>query len=399
MTLLWGILFSLIGVGVVKLFWVAGFSVGVVNRGSQRSTRDLDRRSAYLIQQVVDQPVNWRERLASRLWMRYLPEQFRSEWALVTHSMTAACLTNLAFLRPEGQPSAQLQVERLIERVRRPVIKAFDTKQWGIDPLDDLNGERGHIGYLGHLNFMLAAYHTLGGSHPELRSLFTSVSVHLAGVLHGQPSVHGETYPGETYIPDNAVAVASLAIYDRLYPAEDTGVPRVWLDALNDGRRDPDSDLPVFSLDERGLPLAMSRGSACAWTIFYLGYIDVTVAQADYERLRKHFWRSYAPGLAAIDEYLGGKGDESHDFVRFDPDCGPLLWGMSPAATGFAIAGARFAGDLEGERQLVRTAEMAGFSVQWGRRRRYATAPLVGNAILPAMRSATTWDERWATRV
>jgi hypothetical protein len=40
---------------------------------------------------------------------------------------------------------------------------------------------------------------------------------------------------------------------------------------------------------------------------------------------------------------------------------------------------------------LAWTAELAGCTVQWDGRRRYLLAPLVGEAIMLAMKSATPW--------
>ncbi|MBP9128546.1 MAG: hypothetical protein KBG07_07250 [Elusimicrobia bacterium] len=54
-------------------------------------------------------------------------------------------------------------------------------------------------------------------------------------------------------------------------------------------------------------------------------------------------------------------------------------------------AGAVFHGDQAFLQALLRTSELAGFSLQWKGRRFYATAPLVGDAILLAMKSVTSW--------
>lgn len=379
---LWAMVVAIVVIFAVKLVWMALLSAQGGDLSARRTQDDLHRRCAYLVHRLIHRGVTWRE------MPRFLSPQFQGEWALVTHSMTAAALADRAFLSPDSRDESLTHMDRLLERVLLPDFRVFDTELWERDALSDLTGERGHIGYLGHLNFMLAAYHMLGGADPEYAHLFGRVTKHLTAVLYARPWLNAETYPGEIYIPDNAVVAASLALYDRVYPHRASGVAQNWLDRLST-LHDLATDLPVFNLDGRGEPLQMSRGSGVAWTIFYQSHVDLATAQDDYWRLKDHFWRSYAPGCAAVCEWphcAGGLGDV---------DSGPLLLGMSPAATGFAMAGARLAGDEKGLQELARTAEMAGFSVQWRGRRSYLTAPLVGNAILTAMRTATPWDERW----
>jgi hypothetical protein len=74
------------------------------------------------------------------------------------------------------------------------------------------------------------------------------------------------------------------------------------------------------------------------------------------------------------------------------------VFGMSPAATGFALAAARHDGDDAWATGLLRTAEIAGFSVPCRGGRCYLLAPLVGDAIVLAMRTALLWDARHVRR-
>ena len=93
-------------------------------------------------------------------------------------------------------------------------------------------------------------------------------------------------------------------------------------------------------------------------------------------------------GVTGIREYPDGRQGAG------DVDSGPLFFGLSPAGTGFAIAGARFTRDAEFLNELLLTAEIAGCTIETGGRRRYLLAPLVGDAVLLAMRSVTEWNPR-----
>jgi hypothetical protein len=69
----------------------------------------------------------------------------------------------------------------------------------------------------------------------------------------------------------------------------------------------------------------------------------------------------------------------------------------SASGTSFALAAARHDGDDAWLAALLRTAEVAGGTDQSedGSERWYVAAPLVGDAIVLAMRTARPWDDRY----
>lgn len=70
---------------------------------------------------------------------------------------------------------------------------------------------------------------------------------------------------------------------------------------------------------------------------------------------------------------------------RGEVDSGPLVFGLSPSGTGFAIAGATLYGS-KARGGLLRTAETVGFSVPFGGWH-YLASPLVGEAALLAAKT------------
>lgn len=81
-------------------------------------------------------------------------------------------------------------------------------------------------------------------------------------------------------------------------------------------------------------------------------------------------------GLSAFREYPRGVDG------RGDVDSGPLVLGLSPSATGFALAGA----DPALRRGLLHTAELVGCTVPWNGRH-FLFGPLVGDAAVLAART------------
>lgn len=303
----------------------------------------------------------------------------------MTHSLTAAALANLAFAYPETRAEALPAVSALIGKVLSPEIRAFDAQRWQEDPLVGLGGPQGHIGYLGHLNLMLAAYHAVGGDSPTYGRLFRAISSHLRARQEASPFWNAESYPGEIYVADNAVVVASLAQFDRLFPEEATGTAGRWLDYMDRNLRDAETGLFPFALSARGEPLQGSRGSGSAWNTFFLFYADPAFARTQYARLQESHGRQF-PGLAAICEWPDCREG------WWDVDSGPLIAGLSPSGSGFALAGARFGEDAQLLGRLLLAAEVAGFSIQRQGQRHYLLAPLVGDAALLATTTATAWE-------
>lgn len=179
-------------------------------------------------------------------------EQFRGEWLVVSHSMTAMALTNLAFLYPEEKNWIADAVDRIVAAMLTPDARHFDAQRWGEDPLDSLDGPRGHIGYLGHLEIVLLAQQLLGRGDHNL-ALTRSIAVALHKRIRGSSTLHAETYPGETYVADNTVVIACLALAQRLFPDAALDLSADWTQRVRRDFLDPATGLMVFRLEALGL--------------------------------------------------------------------------------------------------------------------------------------------------
>ena len=213
----------------------------------------------------------------------------------------------------------------------------------------------------------------------------------LKGCIERSPHLNAETYPRQIYVPDNAAVIASLALHDRLFRAGSPGIAARWTAHARKHLRDPVTGLLVFSISPGGKKpriLENGRGSGAAWSVFYLIHADPVFAREQFALIKRHLKATRLFIATGIKEHPGD------DMRSGDIDSGPLIFGLSPSGSGFAVAGARFTGDEEFLQQLLNLTELAGFSVQFAGKRRYLTAPLVGDAIMLAMKSATAWDTR-----
>lgn len=299
---------------------------------------------------------------------------FDGEWWLVIHSFSIAAATNLAFRQPEDAPARRVQIARWLDLMLTPEVRAFDTAQWNEDALQALDGSNGHVGVLGHVAWALGASCLVGNApHPLVGPI--------ADALHRRFSTSRsaliETYPGERYVPDTLVAVAGLSLLRRCQRAPaDPEVDR-FLSRLEREHLDAETGLFVFA------PGQPARGSGAAWTAWFLCFIDDARARVQFERVFRVFGQRLPFGALAVREWPVGVSRGG------DVDSGPLLFGLSPSATGFAMAGPALTNDAERLHSLRLTAETAGVTVG----ARYLLSPLVGDAIVLATSTATTWTD------
>jgi len=317
----------------------------------------------------------------------FIDDQFKGEWAIVTSSMTVSALTNIAFEFPETKDQSLIAIKKIIQLTIDEQAE-FDAIRWREHPLYNLESDNGHIGYLGHLNFMLGAYRLMGGD-TIFNHLHQQITSALLRKLNKAPFPYLETYPDEIYTADNMVVYASIKLFEKIYNTQHKSLFTKWMKYTKEHLLDKHTGLVVTTLDTLGNGNAISRGSWAGWNSFYLPFIDTLFARKQYENLKENFIADLPFGMKACKEYpkgLKGKGDI---------DSGPAIFGLSISGTGFVLAGAKQMHDSSTYHGLLRTAEAAGSSFSWGNKRQYLLSPLVGDAIILAMKIARIWDNRF----
>ncbi len=368
-----------------KALWVGSVRVDYERGAPEAIREDLLERRAFLIERVADPDFG-----PNSLPAIY-GEWSRQEFAIGTLSMAAAAMTNLAFAYPETRNEALAVVDGFAERLLKQDLRAYERFAWGRDPIESLASSAGQIGYLGHLNFVLGARRILGGDG-RYGDLHAQVTGALARRMSERAFPYLETFPGMVFVPDNAVVVASIALFDRTEGGEHGELLADWVGYTRENLIDPQTQLIVARVDSgTGRPSGPARGSHAAWNSFYLPFVDPVFADEQYRNLRQHLAVELPLGLAAVREYPAGVSGYQ------DFDSGPIVAGLSTTGTALAMAGAHRAGDFGFLNGLLLSAEIAGSSVRTDRGRHYLVAPLVGEAMLLAMRTARDWDLRFVS--
>lgn len=311
--------------------------------------------------------------------------QFAGEWSIVTLSMTAIAAANIGFEHSDTVPADVELIARCAEAARRKESRAFDAARWSDDPIDAMDGPSAHIGYLGHLAMILEAHRLLGGHDPELAALETKVIAALTTKLRNAPSGLLPTYPNETYVADNSVVLAALALSDvgRASTKPHAQLLKTTLSTWRATLLDKSTGVLVFSPAH-----PRARASGAALSAMMMWWVDETFAKEQSKAIAAHFDDDVFGLFGAVCEFENCIGEG-------DVDSGPLVRGASPSATGFAIALAKRSGDAQWLGRLLGTAEWAGLGFSWNGKRRYAFAPLVGDAVVLAAKSARAWDVRY----
>ena len=367
---------------VSKILWMTISNWNLGNFETEKN--DILKRRNYLIEQVVVGPQDLLNKMPAAVGT-----QFQGEWALYSASMLSASLTNIAHIYPETKQESLQNIDKLIQIVMSPELRQYDTDRWGEDPLETLDGDESHISYISHLAWMISGYKQLGGDK-KYDTLYKQLCETMNRRILQSPNLNLQTYPGEfIYVPDMLVAIVALANYSKQNKGEYWPTVNSWLQLMQDDWIDEKSgQIASFIPDEEvwvgKLP---AKGSYSALSCYYLTFVDEEFAKEQYDILRKNFFQKKF--ITGFREYY-----DKRSLLGFDIDAGPILFNLSPTGTAFGIGPATYFEEWEARKGMLKTAELAGFTVRNKIQTHYllANIALVGEAITLAMRTACKWN-------
>lgn len=352
---------------------------------SQKEKRDIIGRANWLCENViVDNP----EKL-----IKAMPEaigrHFQGEWAIYACSMTAVALCNIIRLYPELKATYIDKIPQLINLVNTPTIRFYDTACWGEDAMDTLDGNRSHMTYLSILAWMIGNYKLAGGD-----SRFDSLHNKLCDTLNRRmmlaPDCNLPSFPnGVVFFPDMMFALIALKDFGRLHHNEYQSTIDKWLYYCKEEYIDKETGL-LFACCFNRQPKGRTSGAYSGLNTSGLALIDGDFAKQQYERMKKTLVVRFGK-KAALKEFL----KDAPKFT-FDIDAGPVLYGLSPSGTAFAMGASTYFGDWDLREKLLNTASLAGHTVKNKDKRHYRLAEilLTGEAITLAMRTMANFASK-----
>jgi len=305
-------------------------------------------------------------------------DRFAGEWALVTHQMAALGLAQLCLAHPAWKPELAPVVTIAAANSFLPEMRDFGTRAWrGEDAMASLGGDHGHA-YLAYAALALGMARLVDPAFPPaLAAQHDALIAAYERRLLASDTGLIETYPGEAYPTDVAAVAAAIAVHGRVTHAPHEAVLRRWADRVRAVQIDPASGLVLQRMDARtGAPHDAPRGSGTGLAAYFAGFADRGVAELLTAGILRQVSRRF--GFGAIREYPEGRDGPG------DVDSGPVLFGVSVSATGFALAPTRAFGHADAFAALYRTTDLFGLPIADGNRRRFSIGGPIGNALLLA---------------
>ena len=344
--------------------------------------KDVVYRKNYLRQKLLTSPKNIFNSMP-----KMIGPQFQGEWALYSCSMFAQALANIAIIYPETKEENIETINELITNVLSEELKKYDAKQWNNeDPIDSLEyGEEiKHLSYRSHLAWMICNYKIIGGDD-RYDNLLNSLCSAMAAGIKKSPSMLLPTYIDmAVYLPDMMVALVALNYYNKLSNGKYKSLVDSWIYKAKTEWVDEKTGLLSSYISYEGLTSTTIRGSYSALNTYYLALIDKAFAEKQYQILKKTF---------VIKRLLTGCREypyNTNKFVTLDVDAGPIILDISPSGTAFLIGCATIFGDYKLRKRLLTTANIAGCTFTFNKKRHYLLSNLapVGEAIVLAMKTS-----------
>jgi hypothetical protein len=317
--------------------------------------------------------------------------RFDGEWAVATNQMAVLGLGQLLLAHPDRKdlaerwlPAIRAASETLLSvRTRR-----FATSAWSSDAVASLESTESRDAWLGYVALALSVHRRVDPAFPHTQ-IHDRLIRSLRGRIEAGPDGLYATYPGEIYPVDVTATIAAIAQHAEATGSRQSVRPFIdaWAEKFAADWIDPSSGYLIQTVG--GEP----RGSGTALAAYFLGFAHEPTARLLYEGLLRSGVRTVA-GFTTVREYPTGVAGSG------DIDSGPVIFGASVSATGFALASARRNTDARSRDVFVgiyRTAELFGMPYGLtgglGNTAGYAVGGLIGDALLLAMQTAIAQPE------
>ncbi|NIM96511.1 MAG: hypothetical protein GTO24_00080 [candidate division Zixibacteria bacterium] len=314
------------------------------------------------------------------------------EWDFMSRTYFVLALVNMALRDPEYLAEARDIIDAIIENTleveRESGFEHFlmsygHGEGWVHQPPRSLFVD-------GEIALMLAARRILEEKH-SYKPLLTERVEEMVSRMAKSPVLCAESYPDESWLFCNTVALAAIRMADVLDGTDHSAFILSWVNTAKERLIDSKTGLLVsaFGVDGTPSPSGFGPEGSTIWMASHmLQIVDEGFAEDQYQRARRELGRSFL-GFGYSREWPVGVEDS------VDVDSGPVIpvLGASASASGLAIIAAAAFDDVEYLRALLTSLEFAGFAHKRQGRLRYQSSNQVGDAvILYAMTEGPLWD-------
>ncbi len=192
-----------------------------------------------------------------------------------------------------------------------------------------------------------------GVEDPLEVSLFRQHCDTIAGTFAAAGSSFPASYNGMAWPADATVAIAALALHDRLFPDRYDGTVSNWVERVR-AETPPGEGIAHAWDPDAGVVRTPMRGSSMALMCVLLPSIDAELAKEQFGIFRKEFFAERF-GVPVISEFPKGQRGLG------DVDSGPLILGAGAAAMIFGAGACRMNGDAFHDLEMSSTTDGFGF--------------------------------------
>ncbi|HCC87225.1 MAG TPA: hypothetical protein DEQ17_03055 [Prevotella sp.] len=319
-----------------------------------KERQELIGRVRWLCQEVIVSPDELIKKMPKELGRFY-----GGQWAIYSCCYTAVALANLCRIYPDIKEEMLPKIEALIGLTDTPVIRYYDTMMWKEDAMDGLDGPNDHMTYLSLLAWAITHYKFAGGDS-RFDNLLEACCQSLHRNMLFSHDLNLRSFPNAPiFLPDMLYTIVALHNYELLYNnGKHQDVLSRWMEKAQTVWLDKETGLLASMLTQKlRKPKNKVRGSYTALNCSLLAFCaNESFSRNQYELFKRLFVKK-SP-IFGIREYL----DKSPMF-SFDVDAGPILFGLSPSGTTFALGAATWLGDWEMRSRLLRTASIVGDTI------------------------------------
>jgi hypothetical protein len=185
------------------------------------------------------------------------------------------------------------------------------------------------------------------------------------------------SYPDMWWLTDNFPALSALVAYDRAFDAQSAqAVAARHLASVRQYYLDPATGMfCTYVYPAESHPLQGPRGISQMYGLHFLRDFAPDFAAEQYALARRHLFTRVL-GVPGVREFPEGVP------ATPDVDSGPLVLGMGPSASGFAVAALATMGDRDLAADLARAAGIVGVPIYDDDKLTYALMPAVGQTVI-----------------
>jgi hypothetical protein len=301
-----------------------------------------------------------------------------AEWDFMGRSFLVWALAEMCLRDPALQPKHLPVIDRIIKETLR--LEAEHSFRFFLLPYASykpfLAQPAGSHFVDGEIALMLAA-RQLVARRAEWDGPLKKRLTHLTQRIETAPILCPESYPDESWMFDQSIGLAALALSDRLLGTDHRPLFTRWLAIAKDKLIHHETGLLVSRFTCAGEVIEGPEGSSIWMIAHCLRLVDEAFARDQYERARRELGRVWL-GFGFAREWPAS--------WRTPPDIDsgviiPVI-DASPAASGLAFIGAASFGDTDYLTALHTSLEFGGFPIRDGDGLRYAASNQVGDAAM-----------------